>query len=325
LGLIPIDSSVPSPTMEFYTNKALDPHRKKRYTRAELQDYSVFRSNLNNEVGMKIERRIAQDGSKSFFIESISNDGLVARNIPQLEVGDRIIELNGMEMDEFPGLYQVNELLKKEKEITISLLKEEKQKQWMHAPKRDYAGQLDKPEKEDEGFRPASKTYPKPRPKSKVPAIFKRNGVGRPKSKSPTPADIASGLANASIETRPKTAAAPKSISYSGRTVGYVGQAERDPSLSYHPADEPGKLSRPAAGTNAKSSKGWAPVAKEHYKHEVKKKAQIRTEIQDEWDEFGNLTRTTIKHIIEPGWTNQKKIKSVETIPASEAAQYRNN
>jgi hypothetical protein len=31
----------PAP-MEFYTNKALDPKRKKRYKCAELQNYSVF-------------------------------------------------------------------------------------------------------------------------------------------------------------------------------------------------------------------------------------------------------------------------------------------
>ena len=306
--------------MEFYTNKALDPKRKKRYTRAELKNYNVVRSTLDNPLGMKIERRIAQDGSKKFFIQELVPGSLIDRQGFDLEVGDRIVELNGYEMDEFPGLYQVNELLKLELDITISLLKEEKEKKWLHAPKTQYAGQLDKPQHEEE-FRPESTSYPAPKPKGKVPAIFKKRGAGRSKSPKPSGnvAGVTSTLANTSLSrtNAPMTAATP---SYTSAAT--PGTSVSSAPLPYHPANEPEKLSKPAVGS-AKSNKGWSPVAKEWETSEKKKSAQTRVQVQDEWDEEGNLTRTTIKHIIEPGWTNSKKVKTVEVIPAAEAAKYR--
>jgi hypothetical protein len=81
-------------------------------------------------------------------------------------------------------------------------------------------------------------------------------------------------------------------------------------------------LSKPVPG-GVKATKGWAPVAKEWETNEKKKSDQVRTQVQDEWDDEGNLTRTTVKHTIAPGWESSKKTKTVEWIPASEAAQYR--
>lgn len=70
--------------------------------------------------------------------------------------------------------------------------------------------------------------------------------------------------------------------------------------------------------------RAWAPPEKQWEKQDAKKKSnETRIEVQDEWDEEGNLTRTTIKKIITPDW----KIKTettVEEIPAEEAAKYRN-
>ena len=69
--------------------------------------------------------------------------------------------------------------------------------------------------------------------------------------------------------------------------------------------------------------KAWAPPEKQWEKQAEKKKSdETRIEIQDEWDEEGNLTRTTIKKIVTPDW-KIKKETTVEQIPAAEAAKYR--
>lgn len=310
--------------MEYYTNKALDPNRKKKYTRAELKNYKVSRSNLNNDAGIKLERRISQDGTKKFFIASITPGGLVDRHLPDLEVGDRIIEINGIEMEEFPGLYQVHELIKKEYDITFSLLKEEKEKKWLHAPKKEYAGQLDKPQYEEE-FRPESTSYPAPKPKSKLPAIFsrkKKSAAPQGQVTATTTVDgVTKQIANTSIarSQAPMTAAKQHAFAQPDNYEQSVS--------SYHPANEPEKMSKPAEGSGPqgqkKAFKGWSPVAKQHESHTSSKKEQVRKEVQDEWDEEGNLTRTTIEHIIQPGWTSSKKKKTIQKIPAAEAAKYR--
>jgi hypothetical protein len=112
---------------------------------------------------LKLERRIAEDGSKKYFIREITPGGLFERQGFPLEVGDRIVEINGVEMEDFPGLFQIHELLKKEEEIIISLLKEEKEKKWLHKKPMQYPGKLDKPVHKEE-FQPESMTYPPPAP-----------------------------------------------------------------------------------------------------------------------------------------------------------------
>lgn len=70
-----------------------------------------------------------------------------------------------------------------------------------------------------------------------------------------------------------------------------------------------------------KAVRGWAPPTKEWDKDKEKKKTdQTRIEVKEEWDEDGNLVRTTIKKTVTPDW-KWKTEKSTEIIPAAEAAK----
>lgn len=84
-------------------------------------------------------------------------------------------------------------------------------------------------------------------------------------------------------------------------------------------------VSEPAAVPTSKSSgpkavRGWAPPAKEWDKETKSKGDETRIEINEEWDEDGNLVRTTTKKIKTPDW-KWKTTKTTEVIPASEAAK----
>ena len=84
----------------------------------------------------------------------------------------------------------------------------------------------------------------------------------------------------------------------------------------------PGSYVAPAPGVKAVRAaykgKGWAPPQKEYTTSEKKVGDKTRIEIQDEWDDDGNLRRTTVKHIITPDW-KKKTEKTIEIIPADEA------
>mmetsp|Transcript_23380 Transcript_23380/g.55423 ORF Transcript_23380/g.55423 Transcript_23380/m.55423 type:complete len:196 (-) Transcript_23380:378-965(-) len=84
----------------------------------------------------------------------------------------------------------------------------------------------------------------------------------------------------------------------------------------------PGSYVAPAPGVKAVRTaykgKGWAPPQKEYTTNEKKVGDKTRIEIQDEWDDDGNLRRTTVKHIITPDW-KKKTEKTIEIIPADEA------
>lgn len=68
----------------------------------------------------------------------------------------------------------------------------------------------------------------------------------------------------------------------------------------------------------AYAGKGWAPPQKEYHTTEKRVGDKTRIEIQDEWDDDGNLRRTTVKHIITPDW-KKKTEKTIDIIPAAEA------
>jgi hypothetical protein len=94
-------------------------------------------------------------------------------------------------------------------------------------------------------------------------------------------------------------------------------------SLGTGPAVDPkSSYVAPAPGVkhirDAYKGKGWAPPQKEWEATEKRKGDKTRIEVEDEWDEDGNLRRTTIKHITTPDW-KVKKEKTIEIIPAEEA------
>jgi hypothetical protein len=88
------------------------------------------------------------------------------------------------------------------------------------------------------------------------------------------------------------------------------------------PCAAPKTYVAPAPGVKhvreAYSGKGWAPPQKEWQATEKRKGDKTKIEVEDEWDEDGNLRRTTIKHITTPDW-KVKKEKTIEIIPAEEA------
>lgn len=69
-----------------------------------------------------------------------------------------------------------------------------------------------------------------------------------------------------------------------------------------------------------KAVRGWAPPTKEWDKDTKSKGDETRFEINEEWDEDGNLVRTTIKKTKTPDW-KWKTEKTVDIIPAAEAAK----
>lgn len=85
-------------------------------------------------------------------------------------------------------------------------------------------------------------------------------------------------------------------------------------------------VSKPAPVPTSQSSgpkavRGWAPPTKEWDEDTGKKKTdQTRFEIKEEWDEDGNLVRTTIKKTITPDWKTKIE-KTIDIIPAAEAAK----
>jgi len=85
----------------------------------------------------------------------------------------------------------------------------------------------------------------------------------------------------------------------------------------------PSQMAQAVPGQDAKKTfRGWAPPQKEWDKQEKHKGDKERIEVVDEWDEEGNLTRTTIKKTITPDW-KWKTTKTTEIIPASEAVKYK--
>jgi hypothetical protein len=81
-------------------------------------------------------------------------------------------------------------------------------------------------------------------------------------------------------------------------------------------------IAAPAPGVKhvrgAYSGKGWAPPQKEWESNSKQKGDKTTIEIEDEWDDDGNLQRTTIKHTTTPDWKKTTK-KTTEIIPAEEA------
>ena len=84
----------------------------------------------------------------------------------------------------------------------------------------------------------------------------------------------------------------------------------------------PAPVAAPAPGVKhvraAYSGKGWAPPQKEWESNQKQSGTKTRIEIEDEWDDDGNLKRKTTKHITTPDW-KKKTEQTIEIIPASEA------
>jgi hypothetical protein len=66
--------------------------------------------------------------------------------------------------------------------------------------------------------------------------------------------------------------------------------------------------------------RGWSPPTKEWDKADIKKGDKTRVTVEDEWDEDGNLTRTTVTKKITPDW-KWKTTRAIEEIPAALAAE----
>mmetsp|Transcript_26049 Transcript_26049/g.57386 ORF Transcript_26049/g.57386 Transcript_26049/m.57386 type:complete len:157 (-) Transcript_26049:1676-2146(-) len=68
----------------------------------------------------------------------------------------------------------------------------------------------------------------------------------------------------------------------------------------------------------AYKGKGWAPPQKEWESNTKTVGDKTKIEIEDEWDDDGNLKRTITKYITTSDW-KKKTEKTVEIIPADEA------
>jgi len=88
------------------------------------------------------------------------------------------------------------------------------------------------------------------------------------------------------------------------------------------PAPAKSAEAAPAPGVKkvraAYSGKGWAPPQKEWDSTKKEKGDKTKIEIEDEWDDAGNLKRTITKRITTPDW-KFKTEKTVELYSAEEA------
>jgi hypothetical protein len=149
-----------------------------------------------------------ENGQKKFFIKDIGgvwermNKKWQDAGKSPLRVGDRIIQINGMDMEDFPGLFQINDLLRKEAKITVSLLKEEKQKDFLHAAPMQYPG---KKQETKDVFRPEDKAFPAPKgfePTQAPKANLKEDTMGIVKGNpKPTPSSVQAPKANLKEDT----------------------------------------------------------------------------------------------------------------------------
>mmetsp|Transcript_21187 Transcript_21187/g.39557 ORF Transcript_21187/g.39557 Transcript_21187/m.39557 type:complete len:195 (-) Transcript_21187:1942-2526(-) len=140
-----------------------------------------------------------------------------------------------------------------------------------------------------------------------------------PQSSSPPPPNAPPKLAP---KPPTKTAGAPMSAPPPASPPVAAAAPGPAPAPAPKPAAAPAPFAAPAPGVknirSAYSGKGWAPPQKEWESNEKRKGDKTRIEVEDEWDEDGNLRRTTIKHITTPDW-KVKKEKTIEIIPKEEA------
>jgi len=86
------------------------------------------------------------------------------------------------------------------------------------------------------------------------------------------------------------------------------------PTTSAFAAPAPGvKNVRPAY-----EGKGWAPPQREYSSNKKTTGDKTKIEIEDEWDDDGNLKRTTTKVVTTTDWKTKTE-KTIELIPAEEA------
>lgn len=118
-------------------------------------------------------------------------------------------------------------------------------------------------------------------------------------------------------ESKPMSSEVPKVTASSGAKVPPV-------KASAKPTAAKEAQAAPAPGVKkvraAYSGKGWAPPQKEWDSSKKEKGDKTKIEIEDEWDDDGNLTRTITKKTTTPDW-KFKTEKTVETYSAAEAAK----
>jgi len=134
---------------------------------------------------------------------------------------------------------------------------------------------------------------------------------------------IASG-AKTTTKSSPQEQAATKQM-FSETSAVAGAPAAKAPAVkatTAKPAASKKTQAAPAPGVKnvraAYSGKGWAPPAKEWDSSRKEKGDKVKIEIEDEWDDDGNLIRTITKKTTTPDW-KFKTEKTVETYSAEEA------
>mmetsp|Transcript_3778 Transcript_3778/g.8145 ORF Transcript_3778/g.8145 Transcript_3778/m.8145 type:complete len:170 (-) Transcript_3778:2481-2990(-) len=106
--------------------------------------------------------------------------------------------------------------------------------------------------------------------------------------------------------------------------IGVAASSAKTPSVkaAAKSVPAPASFAAPAPGVknvrSAYKGKGWAPQQKEWESNKKQANDKTRIEIEDEWDDDGNLKRTTTKHVTTPDWKKTTET-TVEIIPADEA------
>lgn len=82
----------------------------------DLKHASVTKANLDQDVGLVLERR-----GKQFYIKEIKEGSPFDRHHKgRIEVGQRVVQLNGENVEEkFTGMWAINDFIKKQSTIQV--------------------------------------------------------------------------------------------------------------------------------------------------------------------------------------------------------------
>ncbi|KAG7337188.1 hypothetical protein IV203_017393 [Nitzschia inconspicua] len=83
----------------------------------DLKHCSIQKDNIDTPNGLVIERRA---GTKEYYIKEVTPGGLFQQlHGSRVQAGDRLVKVNGRNVDEFMSLWDINDTLKKSLQLTI--------------------------------------------------------------------------------------------------------------------------------------------------------------------------------------------------------------
>lgn len=118
---------------DFHTRTHRDLNKPIAEFRAnDLRHATINKTNLDQPNGLVIERKA---GSKEFYIKDVPKDGIFYMlHKDRIRAGDRLVKVNDKNVEDFMSLWDINDYLKKQTQITVFVKREglhlEKKSEW---------------------------------------------------------------------------------------------------------------------------------------------------------------------------------------------------